>query len=77
VTDGKADGAQIHMLSFLGQQWGRGTPRFSADQVIAFTRTVTEAGGAVTWDTPIQRNGTFARPFIEQLQALGEALGHR
>jgi hypothetical protein len=43
--------------------------------VVTFTRTVTEAGGAVTWDTPIQRNGTFAQPFVDQLRALGTAIG--
>jgi len=75
VTDGKADGAQVHMLSFLGQQWGRGTPRFTAEQVVTFTRTVTDAGGVVTWDTPIQRNGTFAQAFIDQLTAISKALG--
>jgi hypothetical protein len=74
VTDGKADGAQIHMLSFLGTQWGRGTPRFTAEQVVTFTRTVIDAGGVVTWDTPIQRNGTFAQPFVDQLTAIGKAL---
>ncbi len=75
VADGKADGTQIHMLSFLGQQWGRGTPRFTTEQVLAFTRTVTDAGGVVTWDTPIQRNGTFALAFVDQLSAVGKALG--
>jgi hypothetical protein len=77
AADGKADGAQIQMLSFLGTQWGRGTPRFSTDQVITFTRTVTEAGGVVTWDTPIQRNGTFAPAFVEQLAAIGKAIGRK
>jgi hypothetical protein len=75
ATGGKADGAQIQMLSFLGQQWGRGAPRFTTDQVVAFTKTVTDAGGVVTWDTPIQRNGTFAQPFVDQLSAIGKALG--
>jgi hypothetical protein len=40
-----------------------------------FTRTVTDAGGVVTWDTPIQRNGTFAQPFVDQLTAVGNELG--
>jgi hypothetical protein len=75
TADGTVDGAQVHMLSFLGTQWGRGTPRFTAAQVVGFTRTVTDAGGVVTWDTPIQRNGTFAQPFLDQLAAIGRALG--
>ncbi len=75
VTDGKADGAQVHMLSFLGTQWGRGTPRFTTEQVVAYTKTVEDAGGVVTWDTPIQRNGTFAQPFLDQLKAVAASLG--
>jgi hypothetical protein len=77
TTDGKADGVQVHMLSYLGTQWGRGTPRFSVEQVVTFTKTVTDAGGVVTWDTPIQRNGTFAQPFVDQLTAIGKALGRK
>jgi hypothetical protein len=76
-TDGTVDGAQVHMLSFLGTQWGRGIPRFSADEVVGVTKTVTDAGGVVTWDTPIQRNGTFAQPFVDQLTAIGKALGRK
>jgi len=75
VADGKADGAQVHMLSFLGTQWGRGTPRFTTEQAVGFTKTVVDAGGVVTWDTPIQKNGTFAQPFVDQLTAIGKALG--
>jgi hypothetical protein len=77
VAEGKADGVQVHMLSYLGTQWGRGTPRFTADQVVTFTKAVTDAGGVVTWDTPIQRNGTFAQPFVDQLTAIGKALGRK
>jgi hypothetical protein len=29
----------------------------------------------VTWDTPIQKNGVIAPQFIEQLTAVGKALG--
>jgi hypothetical protein len=75
VTDGKADGAQVHMLSFLGTQWGRGTPRFTTEQVVSYTKTLADAGGVVTWDTPIQRNGTFAQPFLDQLTAIAKSLG--
>ena len=72
--DGLIDGAQIHFLSYLGTTWGQGVPRFSIDQVTAFSRAVSEVGGVVTWDTPAQRNGTFAPEFVAQLRAAGEAI---
>jgi hypothetical protein len=70
---GLMDGTQIHMLSFLGTQWGGGTPRFTTDEVIAFTKKIRDAGGSVTWDVPVQLDGTITDPFMEQLTALGKA----
>lgn len=68
---GRVDGAQVHMLSFLGERWGSGTPRFSTEQVVAFTRKIRDFGGSVTWDVPVQLDGTISRPFLDQLAALG------
>ena len=68
------DGTQIQMLSYLGQTWGMGAPRFTAEQAIGYTRKVREAGGAVTWDTPVELNGAISQPFLDQLSALGQAL---
>ncbi len=73
-ADGQVDGAQVHVLSYLGTTWGQGTPRFSDDVAIAFARKVHAAGGALTWDTPIQKGGTFAPEFVAQLKAIGEAM---
>ena len=61
------------MLSYLGRTWGMGEPRFTADQVIAYTRKVTDAGGAVTWDVPVAMDGAIAQPFLDQLAALRKA----
>ncbi len=77
AADGRIDGTQIHMLSYLGQTWGMGAPRFTTEQVIEHTRKIREAGGAVTWDVPLELNGTMAQPFLDQLTALGKALGGR
>ncbi len=74
---GKIDGVQIHMLSYLGETWGKGAPRFTTDQVIAHTRKVRDAGGAVTWDVPVELNGTISQPFLDQLAGLSKALGNR
>jgi len=72
--DGLIDGAQIHFLSHLGTTWGQGTPRFSTEEALGFSRKVAEVGGVVTWDTPAQRNGTFAPEYLAQLKAIGEAI---
>lgn len=70
---GLVDGAQVHMLSFLGERWGGGTPRFTTDQVVAFTRKIRETGGSVTWDVPVELDGSISQPFMDQLAALGKA----
>jgi hypothetical protein len=79
AADGKVDGARIHKLSYLGQTWGKGEPRYKKldEIVIPWTRKIIEAGGAVTWDVPVQRDGLIAGPFMEQLRAIGQALGQR
>jgi len=71
---GKMDGTQIHMLSFLGNTWGQGTPRFTTEQVIQFTKRITDLRGAVTWDAPVELNGHLPQAFLDQLIALGKAL---
>jgi hypothetical protein len=73
AVDGKIDGAQVHILSFLGQRWGMGSPRFSQEQVVEWSRRITEAGGVITWDVPIQRSGLISQPFMDQLTAVGKA----
>jgi hypothetical protein len=75
ALDGTIDGVQIHVLSYLGSTWGRGEPRFTAGQAIKYTQQVTNERGAMTWDTPVQTNGTFSQPFVEQLVANGKAVG--
>jgi len=77
AVNGKVDGAQVHILSYLGQRWGMGSPRFKTEQVIEWSRSIRKTGGVVTWDVPIQPNGLMAQPFIEQLTAVGKTLGSR
>lgn len=64
------DGAQYHILSYLGESWGSGVPRFPVEFVIGYTRHVQAKGGVVTWDVPIQKEGLIPEPFLEQLRAL-------
>lgn len=75
AVDGKHDGVQVHVLSYLGQRWGTGEPRFSTEQVVRWSRDRTRNSCALTWDVPIQSNGLMPQPFIEQLTAVGKALG--
>jgi len=62
------------MLSYLGETWGMGSPRFTAAQAIEYTQKVTNAGGAVTWDVPVGFDGKIGEPFLEQLTAIGKSL---
>ena len=71
--DGKQDGAQLHVLTHLGEQWGKGAPRYTATQVVEWSRKVWQQGGAITWDTPVDPTGAIAQPFLEQLTAIGKA----
>lgn len=75
VEGGSVDGAQAHVLTYLGEHWGMGQPRFTTDQVVDFTREITSKGAAITWDVPLQRDGTIAKPFLDQLSAIGQAVG--
>lgn len=74
AVDGKIDGAQIHILSFLGQRWGMGSPRFSKEQVVKWSREINRQDGVITWDVPIQSDGLISQPFIDQLTAIGKVL---
>lgn len=74
-VDGRIDGKQLHVLSYLGRTWGRGEPRFSTEQVVGWSRKVREGRGVITWDVPVEPGGRLSAPFLEQLRAVGLALG--
>jgi hypothetical protein len=74
AADGKQDGAQLQVLTHLGEQWGKGAPRFTAAQVVEWSKKVWKEGGAITWDTPADSTGKIAPEFIEQLVAIGKAV---
>lgn len=64
------DGAQYHILSYLGETWGRGEPRFPDEFVLGYTKHVSDRGGVVSWDVPIHKSGLIAQPFVDQLRVL-------
>ena len=74
VFNGSVDGSQLHILSYLGNEWGKGPPRFKNEQVIHWSKIVKENGGVITWDVPLQENGLIGKPFLDQLMTIGKAL---
>jgi len=73
--DGLIDGKQIQVLSFLGEFWGKGNPRFKEEQIIKYSLDINKVGGAVTWDVPPKLDGTISNDFMKHLHTIGEALG--
>ena len=70
--------ARYHILSYLGESWCQGErPRFPDELVANYTRYIANQGGVVTWDVPIERNGTLAITFMEQLKAINKNMQER
>ncbi|HCE44365.1 MAG TPA: hypothetical protein DET40_12530 [Lentisphaeria bacterium] len=65
------DGAQYHVLNFLGDWWGQGEPRFPDELVAGYTRYINLQEGVVTWDVPISGEGRLPEAFLSQLGKLG------
>jgi hypothetical protein len=69
------ESAQYHVLSFLGDGWGIGSPRFPDEFVIGFTKYINQKGGVVSWDVPAsESNGLIPEVFCKQLLRLKEGL---
>jgi hypothetical protein len=67
------NGAQLHLLTFMGPYWGRGLPRFPDEMVVGYTRHINSLEGVISWDLPTSREGRIAEPFMVQLRALCRA----
>ena len=68
------DGAQWHMLSYLGKWWSGAPARFTNEEAVKITTRIVAKGGVVTWDTPHGPDGLIGEPFLGQLRAIGEAV---
>ena len=68
---------RVHMLSYLGEYWCTGQPRFPNEMVCGYTQHVVSKGGVITWDVPIQENGLIPESFIKQLRAIGNGIAHK
>ena len=67
------DGAQYHLLTFMGPYWCRGVPRFPDELVIGYTKHINSLEGVISWDVPTNQRGLIPEPFMAQLRALGRA----
>ena len=70
AENGMLDGVQLHVLSYLGEQWGIGEPRFTTEQAVALTEKINALGAAMTWDIPVQKNGLISKVFLDQLTTI-------
>ena len=67
-------GAQLHVLTIMGEWWGRGPVRFPDELTIGYTKFINGCGGVVTWDVPLTPAGLIAEEFRPQVDALARAL---
>ncbi|MDB6093624.1 MAG: hypothetical protein JWM32_1186 [Verrucomicrobia bacterium] len=68
------NGAQLHVLTIMGDWWGKGPVRFPDELTIGYTKFINRRGGAVTWDVPLTATGLIAEDFRAQVAALGKAM---
>jgi hypothetical protein len=68
------DGAQFQVLSFLGDFWCVGEPRYPDELVVEYTRYINSFEGTVTWDVPILTDGRIPDVYLRQLAKIGRAV---
>lgn len=75
LKPGDADGAQFHILTYLGQAWAHPTPRLPDAFVKAYTRYLADTGGVISWDCAIEKSGHLSADSFKQLQGLLDIRG--
>ena len=68
------DGAQLHILTIMGEWWGKHPLRFPDELTIAYTKYINGKGGVISWDAPLTVGGLVDEAFLPQLRALGKAI---
>jgi hypothetical protein len=68
------DGAQLHVLTLMGEWWGKGPVRFADELTIGYTKFFNSKGGVVSWDVPLTPTGLLDEAFRPQVEALGRAI---
>jgi hypothetical protein len=75
IPDGRwRDGKQFHVLSFLGPAWGKPGVRYNTDYLTHYVRDVNDAGGVVTIDVALFRDGSIDAQQLVALQAMSAGL---
>lgn len=78
AAPGFVDGAQMHMLSYLGSSWSSGkAPRYTDTQIAGWTLGLRKKNVVVTYDVPREENGLIPAAFLKQLKAIGAAVSAR
>jgi hypothetical protein len=72
----RIDGVQWHMLTYLGEGWAHGKPRFETQQFAAWGAEQIARGGAITWEVPADSQGGIGQEFLSQLKAFGQAVSN-
>ena len=70
-------GAQFHVLTIMGEWWGKGPVRFPEEMIIGYTKTINNQDGTVSWDVPLTRKGLIEPEFIKPLTLLGRDIPQR
>ncbi len=68
------DGKQFHVLSYLGRDWGRPGCRHDLAFLADYVSQVNEAGGVVTIDIALFRDGSLDPKQVKLLSQLGLAI---
>lgn len=68
------NGARLHVLTIMGEWWGKGPVRFPDELTIGYTKFINRRGGVVSWDVPLTIKGHIEPEFLPQLTALGRAI---
>ena len=68
------NGAQLHVLTIMGEWWGKGPVRFPDELTIGYTKFINSRRGVVSWDVPLTIAGLVDEEFRPQLNALGRAI---
>ncbi|MBR4752599.1 MAG: hypothetical protein IK077_12640 [Thermoguttaceae bacterium] len=67
-------GAQWHILTFLGEFWGKPGCKLTKSELAQYVWTVNRRGGVVSIDVVLYRDGGLDRSQLETLKALRPAL---
>lgn len=68
------NGKQWHTLSYLGKYWARPGLRYKNEDMINYIKACNSAGGVVTMDACLLRNGSIDPEQLAQLKAIKKSI---